>query len=83
MILTHHSVLQKVKSAVTTALQGERSSTVSINGGANGQAHANGNGNTVSSYTVSKEMKYESVKQEIVEDVGEQESFQVSEVSVA
>ena len=43
---------------------------------ANGHAHANGNGRSASaSYTVSKEMKYEAVKQEVVEDSASQTSF--------
>ena len=84
VLLMHRLVLQKVKSAVTTAIQGDRSPTPSLNGGANGHAHANGNGHSVSaSYTSSKEMKVETIKREVVEDSASQSSFQVSGVSVA
>lgn len=74
--------MQKVKSAVTTALQSERSLTAPHDRNfANGLATANDNGDFVSaSYTVSKEMKYESVQQE--NKVGGQESFLVSGVKV-
>ena len=84
VLLMHRLVLQKVKSAVTTAVQGERSSTASLNGSANGSVQSNGNGHSISaSYTATKEMKYETVKREVVEESASQASFQVSGTSVA
>lgn len=59
----------------TTALQGERSPTPSINGSANGQEHVSNGHSLSSSYTVTKEMTYEVVKQETTEDDGEQVSL--------
>lgn len=73
------SFFQKVKSTVTTALQGE-----TISGNGNGHVYLNGNGSISGSFTTGNTMAdYTEKTEEIVEGSIEEISFQASEISEA
>ncbi|KZT65463.1 hypothetical protein DAEQUDRAFT_524238 [Daedalea quercina L-15889] len=78
------SFLQKVKSAVATALQGDRSSTGTLTPNGNSNGYLNGNGHSVSgSYTANRMTLDLENHEEIVDDSIDESSFLVSQVSLA